>query len=129
MEPSITPGAAASSVVLTCKMCTIHLEKLCYQRAWWFRIVRECFATGIRIFSVVYRIRPNDYKTRSKMCHKCIRSRKNALKERSRLFSWLDSYLNPLFNRIRDSLLTSAELDDARALARRAGDPTFAGTQ
>jgi hypothetical protein len=110
---------------LTCKMCTIHLERLCYRRAWWFRMVRECFATGIRLFAVIYWIRPGDYKVRSSMCHNCIRFRKNALKERSRLFAWLDRYLNPVFNRIRDSLLTPTELDQARELAARAGDPSF----
>jgi hypothetical protein len=41
------------------------------------------------------------------------------------LFNWLDSYLNPMFNRVRDSLLTPKELDDARALARRAADRDF----
>ena len=59
------------------------------------------------------------------MCFKCIRFRKNALKERSALFNWLDSYLNPMFNRVRDSLLTIEELDNARALARRAADRDF----
>jgi hypothetical protein len=47
------------------------------------------------------------------------------LKGRSALFNWLDSYLNPMFNRVRDSLLTPKELDDARALARRAADRDF----
>lgn len=106
-------------------MCMIRLEKLCYQRAWWFRGVRECFAMGIRVFALVYRVRPEEYKVRSRMCHKCIRFKKNALKERSRVFAWLDGYLNPVFNRIRDSLLTASELEDARTLARRAGDPSF----
>jgi hypothetical protein len=63
------------------------------------------------------------------MCHKCIRFKKNALKEESRVFAWLDGYLNPLFNRIRDSLLTQAEREHARELAPRAGDPTFDGTR
>lgn len=46
-------------------------------------------------------------------------------KERSALFNWLDSYLNPMFNRVRDSLLTAEELENARALARRAADRDF----
>jgi hypothetical protein len=72
-----------------------------------------------------YLIRPTDCLARSPMCFKCIRFRKNALKERSALFNWLDSYLNPMFNRVRDSLLTIEELDNARALARRAADRDF----
>ena len=39
--------------------------------------------------------------------------------------NWLDSYLNPMFNRVRDSLLTVEELDNAGALARRAADRDF----
>lgn len=106
-------------------MCTIHLERLCYQRAWWFRVVREVFATGIRLFALIYRIRVEDYQARSKMCHNCIRFRKNALKDRSAAFRRLDGYLNPIFNRIRDSLLTPAELERSRELARKAGDRDF----
>ncbi|MHB1705802.1 MAG: hypothetical protein ACYCSH_07065 [Acidithiobacillus sp.] len=110
---------------IACRICTIRLEQVCYQRAWWFRAFREVLATGIRLFAIAYRIRPDDYKSRSKMCFKCLRFRKNALKRRSRLFNWLDGYLNPLFNRARDSLLTPRELEYARALARRAEDRDF----
>ena len=109
----------------SCKICTIRLETLCYQRAWWFRVFREILASGIRVFASVYLIRPKDGLARSPMCFKCIRFRKNALKERSALFNWLGSYLNPMFNRVRDSLLTAEELENARALARRAADRDF----
>ena len=109
----------------SCKICTIRLETLCYQRAWWFRVFREILASGIRVFAIVYLIRPKDGLARSPMCFKCIRFRKNALKERSALFNWLGSYLNPMFNRVRDSLLTAEESENARALARRAADRDF----
>lgn len=125
MSLPVITEEAPTKTDLTCKMCTIHLERLCYQRAWWFRIVRECFATGIRAFALVYRFRPDEWKTRARGCENCIRFRKNALKERSRLFRWLDGYLNPVFNRLRDSLLTPQELEEARELARRKGDPSF----
>jgi hypothetical protein len=75
----------------SCKICTIRLETLCYQRAWWFRVFREILASGIRVFAIVYLIRPKDCLARSPMCFKCIRVRKNALKERSALFNWLDA--------------------------------------
>jgi hypothetical protein len=109
----------------SCKICTIHLESLCYRRAWWFRAFRELLATGIRLFAIAYWIRPRDYLARSPMCHKCLRFRKNALKARSPFFNWLDGYLNPMFNRVRDSLLTTVELERARDLARRAADPSY----
>jgi hypothetical protein len=109
----------------SCRICTIRLEQLCYRRAWWFRAFREVLATGIRLFAFVYAIRAEDHPARSPMCYRCLRFRKNAIKERSALFNWLDAYLNPFFNRVRDSLLTGQEKEHARQLALRAADPDF----
>jgi hypothetical protein len=111
--------------VPACKICTIRLEELCYKRARWFRAFREVLATGIRLFAVALWIRTDEDKPRSKACRHCLRFRKNALKRRSPLFNWLDGYLNPLFNRVRDSLLTQEELDEARALARARADEDY----
>ena len=125
-HPSVSPDCAkASSGHFSCTICTIRLEALCYRRAWWFRAFRELLASGIRVFAVAYRIRSDKHETRSKMCYRCLRFRKNILHEHSQLFRWLDGYLNPWFNRMRDSLLTPEELDQARGLARRAADPDF----
>lgn len=110
---------------VVCKTCTIRLEQLCYQRAWWFRIFREILATGVRLFALIHRIRPDEYKTRSPMCQNCLRFKKNALKTQSPLFRRLDSRVNPFFNRVRDSLLTPEELDHARSLARLAEEKSF----
>jgi hypothetical protein len=118
--------ASEANTLSACKICTIRLEELCYQRAWWFRAFREVLATGIRLFAVALAIRTDKGKARSKKCYGCLRFRKNALKQRSPLFNWLDGYLNPLFNRARDSLLTPQELEQARALARSRADPHFA---
>ncbi len=118
--------ASQSSAFAACKICTIRLEELCYERAWWFRAFREVLATGIRLFAVALMIQTDGGKARSKKCHGCLRFRKNALKQRSALFNWLDGYLNPLFNRARNSLLTPQELEQARALARSRAHPSFA---
>ena len=118
--------ASEANAFTACKICTIRLEELCYQRAWWFRAFREVLATGIRFFAIALMIRTDGGKARSRKCHGCLRFRKNALKQRSPLFNWLDGYLNPLFNRARNSLLTSQELEQARALARSRADPDFA---
>jgi hypothetical protein len=114
-----------SAPIASCKICTIQLESLCYQRAWWFRAFRELLATGIRLFALAYRLEPREYLARSPMCYRCLRFRKNALKLNSPLFNRLDGYLNPIFNHVRDSLLTPEELERARLLARRAGDPDY----
>ncbi len=103
-----------------CKTCTIRLEMLCYRRAWWFRGFREVLATGVRLFALFCRIHLCDYTMRSPFCHRCLRFKKNALKEQSSLFRWLDAHLNPVFNRLRDSLLTEQELEEARHFAAEA---------
>jgi hypothetical protein len=123
--PISTPAPASAASESDCKMCTIQLERLCYQRAWWFRAFRETLATGVRVFAFALMIQPQGYKARSAMCHKCLRFQKNELKVRSGLFRWLDGYVNPLFNRVRDSLLTPVEMEKMRELARRAADRDF----
>lgn len=122
-DPNTLPAAADADS--GCKICTIHLERLCYRRAWWFRGFREVLATGIRLFALACRIPADRHRVRSPMCFKCLRFRKNALKQRSPLFNRLDARLNPIFNRVRDSLLTAQELERARRLAREAEDPGF----
>jgi hypothetical protein len=116
-------SAAPSNPTYSCKICTIRLEEQCYERAWWFRAFREVLATGIRLFAIVLFVRTDGGRARSKKCHGCLRFRKNGLKQRSPLFNWLDGYLNPIFNRVRNSLLTPEELEQARALARSRADP------
>lgn len=123
--PSTPSGDAALS---NCNICTIRLERICYQRAFWFRAFREALATGIRLFAVAYGFRADAHPARSPMCRSCLRFRKNALKQRSALFNRLDAYLNPLFNRARDSLLTAEELEQARSLAKRAAEVDFVET-
>jgi hypothetical protein len=118
-------AAVAPEVVASCKVCTIRLEQICYRRAWWFRAFREVLATGIRLFALTYGLRAREHPARSPMCYGCLRFRKNVLKARSPLFTWLDGYLNPVFNRVRDSLLTADELAQARVLAQDAAAVDF----
>jgi len=59
------------------------------------------------------------------MCHKCIRFKKNVLQRVSPFFNKMDGYLNPIFNHVRDSLLTPAEKDRARLLASFAAEKQF----
>ena len=115
-----SPSETSNSVAV-CAMCTIRLERLCFERAWWFRTFRNLLATGVRIWSMWHPVMPSLYLSRSTECHRCLRFRKNVLKAESRAFRWLDSRINPLFNHARDSLLGPEELEAGRAHARRAG--------
>lgn len=126
-EPVRLDTDAVLSDIATCRICTIRLLELGYQRAWWFRPFREVFATGIRVFALFHPVPEAAYAMRSPLCSGCLRYRKNAVRQASPLFRWLDARLNPRFNRVRDSLVTPQELDHAREFARRAADPDFAG--
>ncbi|MBK8175090.1 MAG: hypothetical protein IPK66_07455 [Rhodospirillales bacterium] len=108
-----------------CKVCVIRLDQICYKRAWWFRSFREVLVTGVRMFALIYRVPRDAYVSRSPMCHGCMRFCKNVVKRHSPLFNYFDAYLNPFFNRVRDSLLTAEELAWARGLAERAADRDF----
>lgn len=118
--PSTEPTTDAS-----CKICTIHLEEICAKRVWWFRAFCEVLASCVRLYAFAASVRTDEHKSRSSMCKTCIRFRKNILKESSPLFNWLDGLLNPIFNHVRNGLLTPEELDRARLLARRAAERDF----
>jgi hypothetical protein len=114
-----TPSVAVPSTA-SCKLCTINLERLCYQRAWWFRVFRNTLAAGVYGWSWWHSVDPKLYQARSRACHGCLRFRKNVLREESPFFRWVDGYLNPLFNRVRDGLLSEEELAEARRYAAQA---------
>ena len=121
-HPSAADQALADPrTAAVCKMCTIRLERLCYERAWWFRGFRGLLATGVRVWSLWHPVNPSLYQSRSKECHGCFRFKKNVLKEESRFFARLDSVFNPLFNRARDALLTPEEVETAKKHAKECG--------
>ena len=111
---------SAAGPAASCKLCTISLEQLCYQRAWYFRGFRNTLAAVVHIWSWWHPVDPALYQPRAKVCHGCLRFRKNVLKEESRLFRWLDGYVNPVFNHVRDSLLSAEERETARRYAQSA---------
>ena len=109
----------------SCKICTIHLEELCFKRVWWFRTFCTVLGTGVRLFAFFKSVRINSYKSRSPMCGRCIRFHKNILKSNSPLFNRLDGLFTPIFDHLRNSILTQEEVDRARLLARRAAERDF----
>jgi hypothetical protein len=108
---------------LSCRICTIRLVRLCYERARWFRWFREPLILVMRLLARWHRIDPRDYAVRSRECHGCLRFLKEDLKEKSRLFARLNDLANPTFNRLRDSIVTQEEIEEARRFARNATEP------
>lgn len=106
-----------------CNTCTLDLVRRCYERAWWFRLIREPLVFGMRAMAWWHRIDPRDYQVRSDACYGCVRFAKTALLEESATFRWLNRWVDPRFNRIRNSLLLEGELEAAQDFAREATHP------
>ena len=93
-----------------CNTCTLKLVTIAYRRKPVFRLFREPLKISMRIFSWLYRIKPEEYEVKTSACHGCIRFYKVALKEKSGLFRWLNNRINPLFDRVIESIVTEDEL-------------------
>ena len=113
---------------VVCNNCTILLVKLCYQRVWWFRLMREPLLLGMRLLSWRHGINPRDYRVRTESCYGCIRFMKESLKEKSPTARWLNDRINPVFNRIRDSIVTQDEIGESKRFAREATHPAETNT-
>jgi len=58
-----------------------------------------------------------DYQARTARCYGYVRFMKNALKQKSPTCVWLSNRINALFNRIRDSIVSETEKEEAKRLA------------
>jgi hypothetical protein len=71
----------------------------------------------MRYMSRRHSINPYDYQARTARCYGCVRFIKNALKQKSPTCVWLSNRINALFNRIRDSIVSETEKEEAKRLA------------
>ncbi len=101
-----------------CNTCTIMLVQKAYERAWWFRLIREPLRMCMIAMGVLLGIQPEEYVTRSERCKGCVRFLKTALKEKSPAFMRLNERINPLFDRLIERLVTKDELDESKRHAR-----------
>ena len=103
-----------------CNTCTLKLVNIAYQRQPLFRLFREPLKFGMRFFSWVYRVDPDEYVVRTPACYHCIRYYKVALKEKSALFRWLNDRINPIFDRELEKIVKAEEITRSKDYARRA---------
>ncbi|OHD66196.1 MAG: hypothetical protein A2176_08125 [Spirochaetes bacterium RBG_13_51_14] len=108
-----------------CSTCTIMLVKKTYERAWWFRMVREPLRWGMIALGWLYGIDPEGYPVRSEQCRGCLRFMKTALKDRSALFNRLNGLMNPLFDRIIERIVTAEEIGEAKRFAKESARPIY----
>lgn len=103
-----------------CNICTVRLVEMSYQRAPWFRLVREPLKVVMRLMAFFHRIDPDVYEVRSPECHGCMRFYKVALKEKSGLFRWLNGLVNPHFDALIERILTEEDVQLAQVYAKAA---------
>ncbi|MBP2657554.1 MAG: hypothetical protein H6Q69_586 [Firmicutes bacterium] len=103
---------------VVCKNCAARLAKWCYRRYWWFRLVREPLLLGMRILAWWHGIDARTHKVRNNECHGCIRFMKAELTAKSSIFCFFDKIIGKKVSKLRDSILTQDQLDEAKRYAR-----------
>lgn len=112
-----------------CNTCTLKLVTIAYQRAPWFRLLREPLKMGMRFLAYTHHVNAKEYMVRTPACYNCIRFYKTALKEKSRAFRWLHSAINPVFDFCLERIVTSGELSQAKSYARAASAGSLVPSQ
>lgn len=105
---------------IVCKNCALRLAMWCYERHWWFRLIREPLVFGMRMLAWWNRIDARRHAVQNPECYGCIRFMKAELEEKSPTFRFLNGLIGIKFSKLRDSMLTYQELDEAKSYAREA---------
>ncbi|KAF0124716.1 MAG: nitroreductase [Elusimicrobia bacterium] len=101
----------------SCSSCTLYLARLCYRRSFWFPLLREPLVAGMRLLGRLHGIDYSPAEGPNPDCRGCLRHLKNRLKEVSPFFVLLNGLMNPLFNSLRDSLVSKEEKLTAKDFA------------
>lgn len=109
----------------TCRGCAIHLMRICAQRSWWFLLIREPLAYVMRLLARWHGIAVPPQSLRVQSCEQCMKPMKMALLEKSALFRFGNRLLSPWFSRLRASLVTAEEIEEAKRLARESATRTM----
>ena len=109
-----------AKVQAVCNTCTIQLVACAYQRAPWFRLVREPLLLAMHFMAWVCRVDPPRYEVRTPACLDCPRFLKVGLKEKSTLFGWLNDHVNPYYDRMLERIVPHGEHERSLDYARRA---------
>ena len=114
---------ATGTSQVVCRNCANLLARWCYQRYWWFRLVREPLLLGMSLLAWWHGIDTRGPVASSHECKGCIRFMKNELEDKSAIFRILNNSIGKRVSRLRDSMLTQQELDEAKRYAREANLP------
>ena len=103
---------------IICKNCAARLAEWCYERHWWFRLIREPLVLGLKIMAWWHGIDGRGHVVHNQECKGCLRYMKTELEEKSPVFRFLNAYIGKGVSRLRDSMLTEQKLAEAKRYAR-----------
>ena len=112
---------------VVCKACVLFLIQRCYVRHWWFRLLREPLITCMRILAWWNGIDAWTHAVHRPECRGCVRFMKAELEDKSGTFRFFNKLIGPRFRTLRDSMLQTEELQEAKRIAAEA--MTEAGTK
>jgi hypothetical protein len=95
----------------------IELMRRTKARHLWFALVREPLVYGMRFLALVNGLKVNSYAARNPECRGCLRFVKAELEKRSAAFRFLNRFIGPIFQKIRDPLLIPEEVSFAKSRA------------
>lgn len=105
---------APAPKTVVCQACVLLLIRRCYGGHWWFRLLREPLAAGMRLLALVNGIRARDYAAANPRCRGCLRFVKAELELRSAAFRFLNRLIGPQFRTLRDSMLEEKDFAEAK---------------
>ncbi|MDO9153792.1 MAG: hypothetical protein Q7U47_08830 [Paludibacter sp.] len=106
----------------SCITCTRRLVEIAYQKSFLFRLLREPLKIGMKLWVKIKCIDVEEYKITNDACLNCNRFYKNALKDKSSNFRWLNSKINPIFDNWLECIVTAKEIKIARKHAEAASN-------
>ncbi len=105
---------------IVCKNCALMLAMSCYEKHWWFKLIREPLIWGMRYLAWWNKIDINKHGVRKTGCKNCIRFMKAELEEKSPTFNFLNRFIGPWFGDMRNGMLTEEEKAEAKRIAQEA---------
>lgn len=105
---------------IVCKMCALYLMDKCYKKHWWFHLVRDPLVWGMKYLAWCNGIDARKHGVRKTRCKGCIRFMKEELMQKSPTFNFLNKYIGPRFQNIRNPMLNEEDVTEGKKLAKEA---------
>ncbi|KAA6344548.1 hypothetical protein EZS27_007818 [termite gut metagenome] len=100
-----------------CRGCAELLAQKCYQKHWYFHLVRDPLVWGMQFLAWCNGIDAKKQVVRKTYCKGCIRFMKTGLEEKSATFKFLNRFIGPWFGDFRNGMLTEEDKKEARQRA------------